>query len=133
MYFDYVVFLQELKEKIGAVNSENLKKNSEPILDEIDSMIQYYFDNFPNNQLGLPDFWMGLVLKLKNLLTMLEKFPSTITNPVKSLIRHFENEINGVDPFLNEARRNGSRSRSRSRSRNKNRRRNSRRNNKSRN
>jgi hypothetical protein len=46
MYFDYVLFLQELKEKIGAVNSENLKKNSEGIGLEIDSMVQYYFDNF---------------------------------------------------------------------------------------
>ena len=133
MYFDYVVFLDELKGKISAVNSENLKKNSEVILDEIDSMIKYYHDNFPYNQLGLPDFWMGLVAKLKNLLTMLEKFPPSITNPVKSLKRHYENEIEGVDHFLNDARRSGSRSRSRSRSRNKNRRRNSSRNNRNRN
>ena len=119
-YYDFRIALERVKADIDEIDTESLKDKSEFIGAEIESMMDYYSENFPLNQQGLRDFWEVLVIKLKNLLGLLDEFPHYITDPVKRLRKFFQKELHDLDPYRNNTRRNRSRSRNRSGSRNRN-------------
>ena len=89
-YYHFKNYFESVKNDIDkaciGISSEDVKAR-------IDSMIEYYADEFPLNQLGLPNYWTALILRMNNIIGMLEFFPSSIKNQIEYMKQHFEKSL----------------------------------------